>query len=106
MVEITPPRSGLVQQQITDFISSHLNFEFVNLLSVICKVDTCEVAMSEKETVESYLQNGGNPDEIQSFIDNEVPKYKVIFDELRVAPELNMQTGIYMPGRFNIYDVN
>lgn len=91
------------QQQISDFVRSHINFEYVNLAFVNCKIDTCEVGLSEKENAQTLAERGASAAEIQAFIDTKDPKYKQIFDDMRLNADLNMRTGVYMPNRFEIY---
>ncbi len=91
------------QQQISDFIRAHLNYEFVNLLSVICKVDTCEVAMNEKLDRNTFAASSSSEEEIQAFINLAEPKYKAILDDIRISPEINMEISLHMPGRFDLY---
>lgn len=93
------------QQQLTDFIRTHLNYPEINLISVICKIDTCEVMITEKRNTEALVSSGASQDEIQSFIDTQEPKYKPIFDQINTNPELNVSPTTYSPGRFQLYAI-
>jgi CRISPR/Cas system CSM-associated protein Csm2 small subunit len=93
----------LKEQQLSDFIRTHVNFPHVKLLQVSCKVERCEVAMSDKVNAETMLESGATQAELQEFIDTENPKYKQIFEDIRTNPELNMGPKVYFPNRFDIY---
>jgi hypothetical protein len=98
------PNWGYIkQQQLTDFITTHVNFEYVNLTSVMCKINQCEVILDEKINKNTLEQQGLTTEEIKEVEETQEPKYKAIFDEIRINPELNLRTGTYMPNRFGIY---
>jgi hypothetical protein len=101
--ESDPDWGYIKQQQLTDFIITHDNFEYVNLTSVLCKINQCEVIIDEKINEESLAQQGLTQEEINIIKETHEPKYKPIFDGIRVNPELNLRTGIYTPNRFGLY---
>lgn len=91
------------QQQLTDFISTHVNSEFIKITSITCKINQCEVIIDELINEESLTKQGLTREEIQIIKDTQQPKYKQIFDELRLNPELNVIPSVYFPNRFTIY---
>ncbi|WP_158971801.1 hypothetical protein [Paraglaciecola sp. L3A3] len=91
------------QQQLKDFITTHVNSEFIKLTSIMCKIYQCEIILDEKITIQSLMDQGLNQQEIQNIIETQNPKYKNILDDLRLNPLLNMRTTSYTPGRFGIY---
>ena len=93
------------QDQLTDFIHTHLNYPEVNLISAKCKIDTCEVIITEKTDNEFLASSGTSSDEIQTLIDTQEPKYKLIFDEIRLNSELSLTPTIYSSGRFQLYAI-
>lgn len=101
--EDDPDWGYIKQQQLTDFITTHVNFEYVNLTSVMCKINQCEVILDEKINKNTLEQQGLTTEEIKEIEETQEPKYKAIFDEIRINPELNLRTGTYMPNRFGIY---
>jgi hypothetical protein len=91
------------QQQLTDFISTHTNSEYISLTSIKCKIDQCEIILDELINPESMVQQGLDGDEIQTITDTQQPKYKQIFDDMLTTPALNIMAPLYMPNRFGIY---
>lgn len=91
------------QQQLTDFISTHTNSEYITLTSIKCKIDQCEIIIDELITAESMAQQSLDGDEIQRITDTQQPKYKQIFDDMLTTPVLNIMAPLYMPNRFGIY---
>jgi hypothetical protein len=94
---------GYQKQQLSDFISTQTNSEYISLTSIKCKIDQCEIIMDELITKESMAQQGVDRDEIQTIIDTQQPKYKQIFDDMLTTPALNMRPSLHMPNRFGIY---
>jgi hypothetical protein len=91
------------QQQLTDFITTHVNSEYIKLTSINCKIERCEIIIDELITIESMIQQGLDEKEIQSITDTQQPKYKQIFDDMLTTPALNMRPELHMPNRFGIY---
>jgi hypothetical protein len=91
------------QQQLTDFITTHINSEYIKLTSINCKIERCEIIIDELITIESMMRQGLTEKEIQSITDTQQPKYKQIFDDMLTTPALNMRPELHMPNRFGIY---
>lgn len=91
------------QQQLTDFITTHVNNEYIKLTSISCKINQCEIIIDEKINLESMIQQGLSAQEIQSITDTQQPKYKQIFDDITTTPALNIRPMLHMPNRFGMY---
>jgi len=91
------------QQELLYFINTHQNGHEVMITSLICKIDQCQLILDEKTTPISLKESGLNDDEINSITDSQQPKYKQIFDDLKLQSDLNLWSPIYTPNRFGIY---
>ncbi|MGL1959565.1 MAG: hypothetical protein OCD00_19985 [Colwellia sp.] len=91
------------QQELLYFINSHQNGHEILITSLLCKVNQCQLILDEKITPASLKQAGLNDDEIKTITSSHQPKYKKIFDDLLLQPDLNLMSVIYTPNRFGIY---
>lgn len=93
-----------MQQALSDFINTHINAQYINVVSIICKVDACEVILEEKVTAETLKNNGASGEEIEAYKKTQAPKYRAIFDELLLQPQFSLLSpAFYSPNRFSLY---
>jgi len=93
------------QQELLDFISTHQNAPEVLITSLTCKVDQCELILTEKITAKSLKESGLNDEEVKNIIETQQPKYKQIFDDIKLQPSLNLRRKFYTPNRFGLYSL-
>lgn len=91
------------QQELLYFINTHQNGHQILITSLICKIDQCQLILDEKTTRASLKEEGFNFEEVEHIVSTQQPKYKKIFDDLRLQPELNLYSSTYTPNRFGIY---
>jgi hypothetical protein len=92
------------ETQIKDYILSHPMSEWVELTSITCKQDRCEIVLDEKINRESLVAQGLSREEINKIIETEPPKYRQLVDDLRSDPGLNLRrVGVGLRNRFSTY---
>jgi hypothetical protein len=92
-----------MQQALTDFVTGHTLAEYVTLDSVICKLDACEMSLSETINKQVLAEQGLSREEIQHISQSETPKYRQILDDIKASSVLNLRSNGGMHGRFNSY---
>lgn len=78
------------QLAVSDFIQTHVNGSEVNIISLICKIDTCELMLEERTNISTLMEDGMSRKEASDLLRSREPFFRQILRDLSKSDSLNL----------------
>lgn len=82
------------QLAISDFIHAHEHGPEVNIVSIICKIDTCELMLEEKTNLKTLMEEGMSHKEAVELLKSRTPFFRQILRDMNRNDSLNLSPAI------------